>query len=117
MNTKKMQNLSCLSHNGLLSKENAEELFNHEAVYLSNNDCIPCYRAAEIFGEWIKRYTLNDLKDGSLCNAIGNCHERPMIYYLSKQGFMRIVAEYNYRLIVNELKEKGISGELVESEV
>ena len=87
--------------------------FNIESVYLDRGNVIPCYRVAEMFGDWIKEYARTRLKDGNDCNAWGDCHERPMIYYLSKSGFMKVVAERNYLLMANEIKEKGISGGLV----
>ena len=43
-------------HKGLLSKETAEEIFNIESVYLDRGNVIPCYRVAEMFGDWIKEY-------------------------------------------------------------
>lgn len=99
-------------HKGFLSKSEAEDIFNTESIYLNDGNVIPCYRAAEMFGEWIKEFTRTSLKGGNDCNAWGNCHERPMIYYLHKSGFMKLVAERNYRLMAEEIKEKGISGEL-----
>lgn len=103
-------------HKGLLSKEAAEEIFNIEAVYLDRGNVIPCYRVAEMFGNWIEEYAKTRLKDGDDCNAWGNCHERPMIYYLSKSGFMKVVAERNYLLMADEIKEKGISGDIYRKE-
>ena len=104
MNAERRKENDCLlSQNELLSREKAEEIFNHEAVYLSNYDCIPCHRVTEIFGEWTEEYSKDKLENGSHRNAIGTySDDRPLIYYLSKQGFLQIVAEYNYRLLVKE---------------
>lgn len=96
-----------------LNREAAEEIFNRQAVYLSGVNVIPCYRVAEIFGEWVKDFIWKNRKNIDH-NAWGNCHERPMIYYLYKSGFMKVVEEINYLLMVDEIQEKGISGELVE---
>lgn len=101
-----------IAHKGFLNRERAEEIFNAESVYLGEGNVIPCYRVAEMFGEWIKDFVWENR--GSIdMNAWGNCHERPMIYYLYKSGFMKVVAERNYLLMADEIKEKGISGEIV----
>lgn len=99
---------------GFLCKDKAEEIFNAESIYLSNGNIIPCYRIAELFGEWTEEFAREKLKDGNDCNAWGDCHERPMIYYLHKSGFMKVVAERNYRLMKEEITEKGISGDIYE---
>ena len=103
-------------HKGLLSKEAAEEIFNIESVYLGRGNVIPCDRVAERLGDWRKEYARTSLKDGNDCNAWGDCHERPMIYYLSKSGFMKVVAERNYLLMADEIKEKGVSGDIYRKE-
>lgn len=98
---------------GFLSKDKAEEIFNAESVYLSDGNVIPCYRVAELFGEWTKKFALANLRGGSDCNALGSCKpDRPLIYYLYKSGFMKVVGERNYQLMKEDIKEKGVSGEI-----
>ena len=68
-----------------------------------------------MFGEWIKEFAKTNLPDGSDCNAWGNCKpDRPMIYYLHKSGFMKVVAERNYRLMKEDIAEKGVCGDIYE---
>ena len=98
---------------GYLSKDKAEEIFNDNSLYLSHGNVVPCYRVAELFGEWTKEFTRAELRSGDDCNARGACSSaRPLIYFLYKSGFMKVVAERNYRLMAEEIREKGTSGEL-----
>lgn len=98
---------------GYLSKDKAEEIFKDNSLYLSQGNVVPCYRITELFGEWANRFMKYGLKNGGDCNAWGDCSsERPVIHFLYKSGFMKVVAESNYILMMEEIKEKGISGEL-----
>ena len=98
---------------GFLNKDKAEEIFNAESIYLDRENVVPCYRVAELFGEWTKEFARANLKSGNYCNAWGNCKpDRPVIYYLSKSGFMKVVAERNYQLMKEDIREKGASGEI-----
>lgn len=95
-----------------LNKEKAEEIFNAESLYLGSGNVIPCYRVTEMFGEWIREFAVKNLESGGDFNAWGDCRERPLIFYFHKSGFMKIVAERNYLLMADEIKENGLSGVL-----
>lgn len=45
-----------MAYKAFLSREKAEEIFNAESLYLDSGNVIPCYRVAEMFGEWIKDF-------------------------------------------------------------
>lgn len=102
-----------ITHKEFLNRERAEEIFNTESLYLSGGNVIPCYRVIELFGDWAKKFIFENRGDIE-SNAWGDCHERPMIFYLYKSGFMKVVAERNYLLMADEIKEKGISGDITE---
>lgn len=88
-----------------LSKLQAEELFEKESVLFGTQNAIPEYRIFELFGESASIYLEANIKadgyfvGGKDWNSMGVCtSERPMLNYLYKSGFFKIVAENNYRI-------------------
>lgn len=91
----------------LLSKEAAEQLFTEEAIIMSGTGAegIAQYRIVELFGEPAAAFMERNIKaegyliGGKDYNATGAATiDRPMIYYLYKPGFYKVVAEHNYLL-------------------
>ena len=91
----------------LLSKEAAEQLFTEEAIIMSGTGAegIAQYRIVELFGEPAAAFMERNIKaegyliGGKDYNATGAATiDRPMIYYLYKAGFYKVVAEHNYLL-------------------
>ena len=90
-----------------LSKEAAEKLFTEEAIIMSGTGAegIAQYRIVELFGEPAAAFMERNIKaegyliGGKDYNATGAATiDRPMIYYLYKPGFYKVVAEHNYLL-------------------
>lgn len=90
-----------------LSKEAAEQLFTEEAVVMSETGAegIAQYRIVELFGEPAAAFMERNIKaDGYLIggkdyNTTGAASiDRPMITWLYKAGFYKVVAEHNYLL-------------------
>lgn len=95
-----------------LSKAVAEELFYREAIYMFGADAIPEYRIYELFGEPAAEYVERNrriggqLVNGRDCNTAGDCSEsRPARNYFRKAGFMQLVTEHNYLIMVEAYKE------------
>ena len=91
----------------LLSKEAADQLFTEEAIIMSGTGAegIAQYRIVELFGEPAAAFMERNIKaegyliGGKDYNATGAATiDRPMIYYLYKAGFYKVVAEHNYLL-------------------
>lgn len=88
-----------------LSHAEALELFHKEAV-LFGQDSVTEHRVAVLFGKEIADYIAcciggNWMKSGVDWNGWGSGEpERPMIHYYYLSGFLKIVAEHNYRLII-----------------
>lgn len=93
-----------------LNREAAEQIFEKEAICLGYRDAIPQYRIVEIFGETAGYFMeLNmgykkhlDWGTDYISRGSGN-EESQIIYYLYKEGFMKVVAQHNYckRLIAS----------------
>lgn len=90
-----------------LSREAAEQLFTEEAIVMSGTGAegIAQYRIVELFGEPAAAFMERNIKaegyliGGKDYNATGAASiDRPMIYYLYKAGFYKVVAEHNYLL-------------------
>ena len=90
-----------------LSKEAAEQLFTEEAIVMSGTGAegIAQYRIVELFGEPAAAFMERNIKaegyliGGKDYNATGAASiDRPLIYYLYKAGFYKVVAEHNYLL-------------------
>lgn len=91
----------------LLSKEAADQLFTEEAIIMSGTGAegIAQYRIVELFGEPAAAFMERNIEaegyliGGKDYNATGAATiDRPMIYYLYKPGFYKVVAEHNYLL-------------------
>ena len=96
-----------------LSKEAAEQLFTEEAIVMSGTGAegIAQYRIVELFGEPAAAFMERNIKaegyliGGKDYNATGAASiDRPMIYYLYKAGFYKVVAEHNYLLTLQAHK-------------
>ena len=103
-----------------LNREAAEQIFEKEAICLGYRDAIPQYRIVEIFGETAGYFMeLNmghkkHLNWGTDYISIGGGNEdSPIIYYLYKEGFMKVVAQHNYSYSV-EAHEKSEAGKFVD---
>lgn len=90
-----------------LSKANAMEIFEREAVFFHGTDAIPEYRIIELFGAAAADYIVKNIHlngyliDGEDWNGCGACsREQPFIRYFYKTGYMKIVSEHNYTLTV-----------------
>lgn len=95
-----------------LNKAEATELFEKEAILFGTNDIIPFYRAIELFGEeaimfFDKNIGRNEyLRNGRDWNIRGEGdNERPMINYLYKAGFFKLVTEHNYQFAIKACGE------------
>lgn len=96
----------------VLNKAAAVELFEKEAILFGTSDVVPFYRAIELFGEEAAAFFDENikwegyLKGGEDWNAWGACtDERPMTNYLYKAGFLKLVTEHNYQLVIRAHSE------------
>lgn len=83
---------------GLLSKKQADAIFDREAVMFYSMDAIPDYRVAELFGPevcgWAERSMSADgfLRLNDDWSTWGGGNER----HFYRSGFRKIVSHYNY---------------------
>ncbi len=98
--------------NEVLNKAAAIELFEKEAILFGTSDVVPFYRAIELFGEEAAIFFDENikwegyLKGGEDWNAWGACTDkRPMTNYLYKAGFLKLVTEHNYMLVIKAHNE------------
>lgn len=96
----------------VLNKTAAVELFEKEAILFGTSDAVPFYRAIELFGEEAAAFFSENikwegyLKGGEDWNAWGACTDkRPMTNYLYKAGFLKLVTEHNYMLVIKAHNE------------
>lgn len=96
----------------VLNKSAAVELFEKEAILFGTSDVVPFYRAIELFGEEAAIFFDENikwegyLKGGEDRNAWGACTDkRPMRNYLYKAGFLKLVTEHNYMLVIKAHNE------------
>ena len=98
----------------MLNKEETLKIFEEEAILLDGDgdNVIPFHKAIELFGEEAAIFFERNMgitgyfKAGEDYNGMGACSdERPMIWYLYKWGFYKLVAEHNYLLTVKAHKE------------
>lgn len=87
-----------------LNRQQADELFDNEAILFGKTNGVPEFRMVELFGEWAGAFFEKHVHyngymiGGEDWNAWGNCTpERPMLNYLYRSGFLKIVTEHNYR--------------------
>ena len=98
--------------NEVLNKAAAVELFEKEAILFGTSDVVPFYRAIELFGEEAAAFFDENikwegyLKGGEDWNAWGACTDkRPITNYLYKAGFLKLVTEHNYQLVIKAHSE------------
>lgn len=102
----------------VMNKAEATELFEKNAVLLTNCDAVPFYRAAELFGEEAGKFfdrCINSeyLTLGRDYSGLGACtSERPFVEYLYKPGFLKLITEHNYWIILKE-HEKSEGGRII----
>lgn len=96
----------------VLNKAEAVELFEKEAILFGTSDVIPFYRIIELFGEEAAVFFSENikwegyLKGGEDWNAWGACtDESPMTNYLYRAGFLKLVTEHNYQLVIRAHSE------------
>lgn len=96
----------------VLNKAAAVELFEKEAILFGTSDVVPFYRAIELFGEEAAAFFDENikwegyLKGGEDWNAWGACTDkRPITNYLYKAGFLKLVTEHNYQLVIKAHSE------------
>jgi hypothetical protein len=94
-----------------LSRQAAESLFDAEAILFGENNGVPEFRIVEIFGEWagafFEKHTHYNgyFEGGRDYNGWGDCgSDRPMLHYLYRRGFLKVVSEHNYRLTLRAHK-------------
>ena len=106
-----------------LNREAAENLFAAEAIVMGSagSEGIPQYRIVELFGEPAADFMEENIKaDGFLIlgkdvNAYGSgSSERPLLTYLCKSGFLKVVVEHNYLLSL-EKHRNSEGGALVDA--
>lgn len=95
-----------------LSKAEAEEIFQRESFYMFGSDVVPEYRCYELFGEaaaeYVDRVSSIDgyFTGGKDWNGAGACSiDRAFRKYFYKAGFMQLVSEHNYLIMVGAYKE------------
>lgn len=98
--------------NEVLNKAAAVELFEKESILFGTSDAVPFYRAIELFGEEAAAFFDENikwegyLKGGEDWNAWGACTDkRPIMNYLYKAGFLKLVTEHNYQLVIKAHSE------------
>lgn len=104
----------------MLNKTETNELFENEAILLCGQNAIPYYRVVELFGEMAAVFIESNQKyNGYLAggldyNSCGACtEERPMLSYLLKPGFLKVVSEHNYFIALQKHKESN-GGQLID---
>lgn len=96
----------------LLSKAAAIELFEKEAILFDTMDAVPLYRAIELFGEEAAAFFDENIKwkgylrGGEDWNTWGmGTEKRQVMYYLYKNGFLKLVTEHNHQLAIKAHSE------------
>mgnify|MGYP000000842266 FL=1 len=104
----------------MLNQTEANELFENEAILLCGRNAIPYYRVVELFGETAAIFIESNQKyNGYLTggldyNSCGACTEkRPLLSYLLKPGFLKVVSEHNYFIALQKHKESN-GGQLID---
>lgn len=104
----------------MLNSTEANELFENKAILLCGQNAIPYYRVVELFGETAAIFIESNQKyNGYLTggldyNSCGACtEERPLLSYLLKPGFLKVVSEHNYFIALQKHKESN-GGQLID---
>ncbi|MBR3560944.1 MAG: hypothetical protein IKN81_05370 [Oscillospiraceae bacterium] len=85
-----------------LNLEQANALFDTEAVFMCRTNVIPEYRVVELFGddmaEWLDKCCRHDgyMKGGADYNLVGDTHQTIRVFY--RAGFYKIAGKANYKL-------------------
>lgn len=95
-----------------LSMQQAEDLFQREGILLGAEDAVPVFRIVELFGvyagKWIEENIGSQphhLTPGRDHNARGGCTEEcPLIEYLYRPGFFKLVTAHNYSVLARRYK-------------
>ena len=87
-----------------LNRQQADELFDREAILFGKSNGVPEFRMVELFGEWAGEFFEKHahhnghMNGGEDYNTWGDCgSDRPILHYLCRSGFLKIVSEHNYR--------------------
>lgn len=95
-----------------LNRQQADELFDCEAILFGKSNGVPEFRMVELFGEWAGAFfeknvlTNGYMTGGEDWNAWGDCSsDRPLMHYLYRSGFFKVVSEHNYRQSLAHHKE------------
>lgn len=94
-----------------LNGKESDKLFSDNAIFIHDEEVIPFYKIKGIFGEWASDFLqkLVTRRSGGY-NAWGEYSPgRPIIYYLTRGGFYKVVMEHNYRLMVAETNGKEVT--------
>ena len=87
----------------MLTKAQAEELFNQNCALFFSDDGVMEHRVIELFGESMIDKLLSGMEPGRDYNGAGSCAPNdPCLTYLYKRGFFKIVAAHNHRLQIKE---------------
>lgn len=87
-----------------LNESQVKELFAREAVLIGRNDCVPAFRAAEIFGQKAVEHTHRLDHSGTLVSRYGIGDFT--LYALTLRGFQTAASYYN----VQQLREAEAHG-------
>lgn len=93
-----------------LSRAAAEKLFEKEAIWMGNEDAIPFYRIVELFGtdyayylERERSFGRGSLEGGRDWNIAWDTKEESSFDYLSRSGFLKIVAAHNRKICFGKI--------------
>lgn len=87
-----------------LNSDQANKLFDNEAVFMYSHDVIPEYRVIELFGDdvapWLDFCCRHDgyMKSGRDYNYSGDVHEIFRTFY--RAGFLKVVSKFNHKLLL-----------------
>ncbi len=90
-----------------LNLQQADDFFDREAILFGKSNGIPEYRIVELFGEWagaffVKHAHCNGyMIAGEDFNSLGGgSSDIPLIHFLYRAGFRKVVTEHNFRCAV-----------------
>jgi hypothetical protein len=83
--------------NNILNHEQANQLFDREAVLIGSADAVPLYRAAELFGDAAARFADRLTPCGVFSGTFGVGDYQ--LHFLTKKGFMQAAAFANVEAI------------------
>lgn len=93
-----------------LSRAAAEKLFEKEAIWMGERDVIPFYRIVELFGTDYAYYLVlersfgkGSLQGGIDWNTAWDTKEEIGFEYLSRSGFLKVVAAHNRKICFGKI--------------